>query len=281
MSNQILRVMWFVPPAVAVAASWQNQSGFVLEASQTQSSDEQFAALVSDSIDAVVTSMDNVLHWNSRPGPKDFVIVAQVEATTPLSLIGVKDTNNLQDLKGARILVDAPENGFIVALETMFDSAGLKLGDYSLDSVGGVRERFLALLEGRGDATLLGPPFDSLAVEEGLYKVASVQSAYPEFPGQGLVVRKQSVGGNIALEKWVGQLDAALDQLPGCIGKLRRALAELGTPEKAIAAMVASLPKTLTPHAGGVNLLVEHRKQLELTGSEASYEQIVDLALLK
>lgn len=85
MPNDSLRVMWFVPPAIAVAASWQAPANFHLESSRTQSSDEQYLSLCEGTVDAVVTSIDNVLHWNQRQGPQDFVVIAQVETTTPLS----------------------------------------------------------------------------------------------------------------------------------------------------------------------------------------------------
>ena len=196
MTNHRLRVMWFVPPAIAVAASWQECADLSLETSRTQSSDEQFAALSGGSIDAVVTSMDNVFHWNHRPGPKDFVIVAQVETTTPLSIVASPRIKSVSDLGGAKILVDAPENGFVIALRAMLNQAGLNLPDYTLTPVGGVKERYLALVKGEGDATLLGPPFDALAIKEGMHKVAEVQASYPEFPGQGLVVRKSSLSSN-------------------------------------------------------------------------------------
>ncbi len=76
MNNQTLRVMWFVPPAIAVSATWCAQPDFSLEGRPTQSSDEQFGALVSGHVDAVVTSMDNIPHWNQRSGSKNFVMVA-------------------------------------------------------------------------------------------------------------------------------------------------------------------------------------------------------------
>ena len=147
--------------------------------------------------------MDNVIHWNHRPGPRDFVVVAQVEATTPLCLVGARNIKGVHDLKGANILVDASENGFVIALRAMLDNTGLMFGDYSLTSIGGVKERFSALVEGKGDATLLGPPFDCLAIQQGLSRLASVQTMYPEFPGQGVVVRKMTAEKHTALETWI------------------------------------------------------------------------------
>lgn len=277
MTNHRLRVMWFVPPAIATAASWQENAGLVLETSLTQSSDEQFAALSEGRVDAVVTSMDNVFHWNHRAGPQDFVIVAQVEVTTPLSIMANPSVTSVSDLKGRTILVDAPENGFVIALRALLNQAGLNLPDYTLTPVGGVKERYIALLDGAGDATLLGPPFDALAIREGIHKVAEVQASYPEFPGQGVVVRKSSLTSDLGLRLWLKSLSEALSQLPANLEKLRANLSSDGVPEGAVSAMVRSIPTSLVPDQRGVNLLIEHRRLLGLVGSDSAYEKVVHL----
>lgn len=280
MSNQSLRVMWFVPPAIAIAASWIDEPNFSLEASRTQSSDEQFDALVSGRVDAVVTSMDNILHWNQRPGPKDFVIVAQIESTTPLLVISSEQLTGLQDLNGANILVDAPENGFVIALRAMLDNAGLTLENYRLTPVGGVKERFDAIVGGQGDATLLGPPFDGVALDKGLHKVASVQAVYPNFPGQGVIVRKPTAETNPALSTWIKLLNTALKTLPNDLERLCTTIIERGLPHQVIDPMLETLPTSLTPAIDGIKLLIQHRAQLGLIGSDVTYEQIVDLSLI-
>lgn len=277
MTNRSLRVMWFVPPAIAVAASWEECAGLSVETSRTQSSDEQFAKLSDGSVDAVVTSMDNVFHWNHRSGPKDFVIVAQVETTTPLSIVASPRIKSVSDLGGAKILVDAPENGFVIALRAMLSHAGLNLPDYTLVPVGGVKERYASLVKGEGDATLLGPPFDVLAIKEGMHKIAEVQAAYPEFPGQGLVVRKSSLSSNPGIRLWLRSLSKTLAQLPENLERLRDSLSSEGLPDEAVKAMVLSIPVSLTPDERGVNLLIEHRRLLGLIGSDATYDQVVSL----
>ena len=277
MTNSRLSVMWFVPPAIAVAASWKECAGLSVETSRTQSSDEQFDALSDGSVDAVVTSMDNVFHWNHRPGPKDFVIVAQLETTTPLSIVASPRIKSVNDLGGAKILVDAPENGFVIALRAMLNQAGLDLPDYTLAPVGGVKERYVSLVNGEGDATLLGPPFDTLAIKEGMHKIAEVQAYYPEFPGQGLVVRKSSLSLNPGIRLWLNNLSETLAQLPENLERLQESLSGQGLPDEAVNAMILAIPVSLTPDERGVNLLIEHRRLLGLIGSDASYDQVVSL----
>jgi ABC-type nitrate/sulfonate/bicarbonate transport system substrate-binding protein len=271
-----LRVMWFVPPAIAVAASWHESPGFRLDASRTQSSDEQYQLLCDGAVDAVVTSIDNVLHWNQRQGPKDFVVAAQIETTIPLQLIGSSKLSTPSDMVGANILVDAPENGFVIALRALLQQAGLGADDYRLTPVGGVHERFSALTGGRGDATLLGPPFDTMAVQQGFSHIATIPDVFPDFPGQGLVVRKSVSRANEALKTWIQMLQASLTTLPDDQEKLEGSLKSLGLPPEAVAALMNTFPSTLIPSRDGIELLIGQRALLGLAGANVTYDQIVD-----
>lgn len=280
MTMNTLRVMWFVPPAVAVAASWREVEGFSVEARRTQSSDEQYEALKDGSVDAVVTAVDNVLHWNQRQGPNDFLIVAQVETTTPLQLIGSPKFSTPSELRGANILVDAPENGFVIALRAILKDHGLGFDDYSLTPVGGVVERYSALVEGKGDATLLGPPFNSLAVNSGLAKIASVQDSFPDFPGQVVVIRRPASRDLDCLKTWLKALGWAVEVIPNNIERLRAALETQGMPEEAALSLIASAPMSLIPDVKGIDLVISHRLNLGLVGANSNYEQIVDCSFL-
>lgn len=280
MHNATLRVIWFVPPALAIAAEQETLPRVRVEGRRTLSSDEQFTALSEGSADAAVTAMDNVLHWNQRPGPRDFVMVAQLESTTPLRLIGQPGIGGLQELRGTDLLVDAPENGFVIALRALLAEAGLERSDYRLTSVGGVRERFEALAAGRGAATLLGPPFDGLALAQGLVELASVQARYPHFPGQALVVSKSRLERRDLLGAWLSQLSQALRRMPANPGDLGAALASQGLPASAVEAMLTTLPRELVPDPRGVELLITQRRRLGLVGADATYQQVVDTSLL-
>lgn len=255
---QALRLLWFVPCAVAVQADeWKLTAGVALHAERNPSSEAQFAALASGQVDAVVTAMDNVMDWNLRAGPRDLRIVAQLERTTPLTLVGQKCRAGVEDLRGATILVDAPRNGFVVALRAMLAERGVGAESYELAPIGGVKERFDALMEDHGDATLLGPPFDAMALQAGLSRIASVQERYPDFPGQGLVVRAAAIERlRPALCEWLGGLDVARQRMGN------------------------EAASSLRPDRAGVELLIRQRREAGLPGADTSYEQLVDASLL-
>lgn len=247
-----INVMWFVPQPLAVLAAQAPQATSI-RASRNPSSDAQFEALVAGEADAVVTAMDNVIGWNRRAGPRDFRVVAQVERTTPLALIGAPGRKNMADLHGANLLVDAVDNGFVIALRAMLRTAGIDENTCRLTPAGGVTERYEALLAGRGDATLLGQPFAGQAVEAGLTQIASVQQVWPGFPGQGIVMRLASPARE-RIGKWLRELEQA-----------RRLTQDLDS---------------LWPTVEGVALLIRHRRLLGLPGAEDTYTNIVDATLL-
>jgi len=277
-----LRLLWFVPsPLSILAEAWNLTSAVALRAERNPSSDAQFGALASGQADAVVTAMDNVMDWNLRAGPKDLRVVAQLERTTPLTLVGQQDLAELEDLRGATLLVDAPRDGFVVALRAMLADRGLDSDAYSLETVGGVQARFDALVAGRGDATLLGPPFDAMALETGRSRLATVQALYPAFPGQGLVVSARTVDRlRPALSTWLAALDGARRRMAADPDAARRALALAGFPAPAVEAMLRTTAVSLRPGRLGVELLFEQRRKAGLPGAEITYEELVDTSIL-
>lgn len=281
METPSLRVMWFVAPALAtIAAAMPPAQHRTLITIRNTSSDAQYDALAAGEVDVVVTAMDNVLAWNQRQGPRDFCIVAQIEATTPLTLVAQPGIRQIKDLAASNILVDSPDNGFVVALRAMLKDNGLDDSNYRLTPVGGVKERFDALLERKGEATLLGPPFDSLAVSKGMSAVAAIQVHYPVFPGQGVVMRRANKAARPNVLGWLQGLEQARAAVSQNNGWAREVLTIAGLPEAAAQAMLDTTPTTLRPDEAGIALLIDHRKSLGLPGSLASYESVVDESLL-
>lgn len=280
--SHTLRILWFVPPAVAlVAQTLSGATGVTLISRRNASSDEQFEALASNQADAVVTAMDNVMEWNLRKGPQDFRVVAQLERTTLLTLVGQKGHTTLENLRAATILVDAPRNGFVVALRAMLAEAHIGPEAYALESVGGVKERHDAIVSGRGDATLLGPPFDAMAIEVGLNRIATVQERYPAFPGQGLVVSAAALERlRPTLFAWLRSLESARQSMAKVPAAARQALAMAGFSAAAVDAVLSVTPASLFPDPAGIELLIEQRHRAGLPGAATTYEALVESSLL-
>lgn len=280
--SHTLRLLWFVPSPVAlVAEALELAPGVTLQAARNPSSDAQFEALASGQADAVVSAMDNVMDWNLRQGPQDFCVVAQLERTTPLTLVGQRGRARLEDLHAATILVDAPRNGFIVALRAMLAEEGIGPDAYALEPVGGVKERYDAIVSGRGDATLLGPPFDAMALDAGLSGIATLQERYPAFPGQGLVVSAGTLERlRPALSAWLRGLEKARQRMGSEPEAARKALALAGFSASAVDAMLRAAPASLCPDRAGIELLIAQRRRCGLPGADTTYQKLVETSAL-
>ncbi|RQZ27021.1 ABC transporter substrate-binding protein [Burkholderia sp. Bp9090] len=279
METTPVRVMWFVPPLLALVAGGE-PGAIRVDARRNRSSDEQFDALVSGEVDAVVTSMDNVIGWNRRAGPRDFRVVAQIERTTPLSVVGQASRATLDDLRDTDILVDAVDNGFVVALRMLLRDAGLMDDEYGLVPCGGVKERLDALVAGQGAATLLGPPFDAMAVRAGLTSISSVQQIYPAFPGQGVVMRT-GCAARASVAAWLADLERARLVVAANAERAERAVIAAGLPPAAGNAMLATTPVSLSPDRAGIALLIAHRRALGLVGGDDDHAAVVDDSLVE
>lgn len=280
----MLKAIWFVSPALASLAAHHSAAKGqlpIVQGTNTTSSDEQFEALCEGRQDFAITAMDNVIMWNRRAGPADFRIVAQVETTTGITLVARPGVADVADLRTGRLLVDSPENGFVVALRMMLADAGIAATDYTLVEAGGVIERFDLLMAGEGDATLLGPPFIDLAKARGFNALVAADTAYPGFPGQGVVVRSDKMAQlRDPLIEWLSLLEAARIRAKQDPIAAQRTLVENGLIPAAAAAMTAAIGQTLRPDPTGLALLTHQRRTLGLVGSDATYAMLVDPSLL-
>lgn len=277
----MLKVTWFVPPAIHIVAKRRGilaRSDLMLDAVQTASSDEQYEDLCAGRRDVAVTAMDNVIAWNRRGRFDDFRIVAQVEATTALSLVSKPGFENVAALKNCHLLVDSAENGFVVALRALLHDAGVSFDECTISSAGGVKQRLSSLVEGLGDATLLGSPFTEMAEQAGLRRLADVDKLYPEFPGQGVVVRAANL---LACQDELGPWLDALEQARGiCRSETEIAIADLleeGAPPALAASLVGAVGGDLMPATEGLRLLIGQRRALGLVGGDATDAELVDM----
>lgn len=280
-----ITVHWFVEPAVSVLARASAPSTAAppsVNGMATKSSDEQFEALLSGAADAAITAMDNVMDWNLRAGGGDLRIIAQVERTTPLFLVARAGTTEIEGLRGGTLLVDAPANGFVVAARALLDECGLPSGSYALKSAGGVRERYETLLAGCGDATLLGPPFDRMAVAQGAQILSRVNDHYPAFPGQGLVVRRSSYDRiRTGMAGWLTAMDHARAFALTNRDIAVQQFVKEGIPGPLAETMIRLIPNSLLPERAGVALLIAQRQRAGLRGGNVTYSDIVDSDLLE
>ena len=111
------------------------------------SSPAQFAALADGSLDAALTSPDNVL---AHRGTIDVQVLCAVDRGMGLALYSRLPARGLH---GATFGVDVPTSGFALAMYAVLDELGII--DYELVALGSTPKRLRALLAGHCAATML------------------------------------------------------------------------------------------------------------------------------
>jgi ABC-type nitrate/sulfonate/bicarbonate transport system substrate-binding protein len=147
-------------------------AGIDVVESPVPSSPAQFAALLDGSLDAVLTSPDNVLAYRYSPanplGRTAAVrILSAVDRGMGLALYS-RDT----DLAGAAFGVDVPGSGFAFAMYALAESLGLARDAYQVVALGSTPKRLKALLAGECAATMLNAGNELHAEEAGFRALA-------------------------------------------------------------------------------------------------------------
>ena len=281
-----VRQILFVAPAPVVWAQHLGllqADGLEVETTQTTSSDQMGQGLADGSFDVGIGVMDNVFAWNAdrRAGLK---MLAQLERSQPMAFCAGPSCATLQEAALGAIAVDATTNGFVLVLYRALAQAGIDRAACRFDSVGGVRQRYEALLAGTAAATILVPPFIDMAVAAGcrvLWRGADLAPTYP-----GVVAT--------APEKWIAaNRPAAL----AYVRALARANAWAGDPahrDDAVTALVESrysetaarglvaarMPRLEPSRAGWDEVIALRRESGLLAGAAPAFESVVDLGLV-
>lgn len=170
-----------------------DRCGLAVQERAVPSSPAQFTALADGSLDAALTSPDNVIAYRFLPGnplggTRDVRIVAAVDRGLGLALYAGTGTPDAAALRGQVIGVDVATSGFAFALYEILGRAGLGRGDYQLAELGSTPKRLEALLDGRCSATMLNAGNDLKADDAGLVRLADVTSVASPYLGTVLAV---------------------------------------------------------------------------------------------
>jgi ABC-type nitrate/sulfonate/bicarbonate transport system substrate-binding protein len=209
-----------------------------LEVTETPvpSSPGQFSALLDGSLDAVLTSPDNVLAYRYSPTnplgrTADARIVSAVDRGLGLALYAAAEP---AELRGGTFGVDVPGSGFAFAMYALAESVGLGRDDYEVVALGSTPKRLQALLRGECAATMLNAGNELHAEAAGYRALAAVSRTCAPYLGTVL-----AVVGDARLEP-AGRLATALTRTAADVVAGR-----LDDPTTAEAAGALGLPAPL------------------------------------
>jgi ABC-type nitrate/sulfonate/bicarbonate transport system substrate-binding protein len=107
-----------------------------------------------------------------------------------LSLIVAPNLKSAADLRGKKLSVDALTTGYAFVLRRMLEREGLSQADYAFEGVGGMLQRFNALMEGKQSGTLLVPPFTFAAAEKDYRELGTAISLLGHYQGVVAAARR-------------------------------------------------------------------------------------------
>ena len=167
-----------------------DDAGLVVTETAVPSSPGQFAALLDGSLDAVLTSPDNVLAYRYSPtNALDRTADARIVSAVDRGMgLGLYARTGAAGLRGATFGVDVPGSGFAFAMYALAESVGLERGDYEIATLGSTPKRLRALLAGECAATMLNAGNELHAEAAGLRALATVRETLSPYLGTVLAV---------------------------------------------------------------------------------------------
>lgn len=196
-----LRVMGFGgssnwPIYVAQQKGFFGREGLDVRFIAAPDSAEQMRRLMDGRIDLALTALDNVVAYREGEAQappnadRELVAIFGVNHGGRSSLLARADVATIPGLKGGRIAVDALSTGYAFVVEEILERGGLHRGDYTLQSVGGSRERWHALRDRKVEAALLNAPLDATAEAAGFRRLATSAEAVGDYQGSVGAVRR-------------------------------------------------------------------------------------------
>ena len=182
----------------------------------------QLTGLIDGDFDLAITLVDNVVAYREGQGEvaavgEDLAAFMACDTRVFPSLVTLPEVRSYADLRGRTLSVDAKATGYALVLQAMLEHGGLAPGDYRIESVGGVLQRFEALLERKQAGALFNSPFESLLQARGYNLLDTAISVLGSYQGQVVAGRR----------RWAAANRGALQ---GFLRALRRALAWLYDP---------------------------------------------------
>jgi ABC-type nitrate/sulfonate/bicarbonate transport system substrate-binding protein len=193
--------------------------GLAVTVTPTPNSIFQLTSLIRGDFDIAMTAIDNVVAYQSGQGeapvdrtPDTFAFMGADSGF--LSLIVQPDINSFADLRGRTLSVDAFTTGYAFVLTEMLRLNGLAQTDCHIVGVGGMIQRYKALLPGEQAGTLVSTPYEILAAEQGLKRLAYAREVLPPYQGNvGATRRSWAAANGATLVAYIQSYVAAIDWL--------------------------------------------------------------------
>lgn len=189
------------PSFVAQEKGFWERHGIRVTLQATPNSVAQMTGLAEGRFDIAMTAVDNIVAYVEGQGeapigpqPEFFAFLGSDNGF--LNLVVSPDIRTFADLKGKSLSVDARTTGYAFVLLEMLRRNGLSEGDYHMERVGGMTQRWEALRQGKQFGTLLSAPFNILAREQRFRQLARASQTLGPYQGNVAAARRSWATGN-------------------------------------------------------------------------------------
>lgn len=224
MATSVLNVLAFdggynVPIWVAQKFGFFESNGLQVELSFTPNSGALVQALMTGSADIALAGFDNFVAYQEGQGEAALELPPDIFSFMGgdsgfLTLVAKGEVTSMERLKGKKVSVDAMTTGFAFALREILEKEGLRDGDIEYVKAGGTAQRFLGLMAGQYDATLLRTPYEMLAMDRGFVALTTVREQLGHYMGTVGATRRAWAGSHESqLLQFIVSYRAALDWL--------------------------------------------------------------------
>lgn len=176
-----LKVMVFpgisnLPLLAALAQGYFQKRGLAVEILNTPNSEELRAGLAQGRHQIAHAGVDNAVAL-AETGKADVAVVIGGHGGFGRLLVQ-PDIRSLGEVRGRRVVVDAPNTAYALVLYRILQDNGLQRGDYAVNPAGGTASMLAAMLKDKTNAAaIISPPFAYRAEREGLKDLGPVKDA--------------------------------------------------------------------------------------------------------
>ncbi|PYU27374.1 MAG: ABC transporter substrate-binding protein [Acidobacteria bacterium] len=176
------------PSFVAQEKGLFDHNGIQVILQATPNSVAQMTGLAEGKFDLAITAVDNIVAYvegqgQAPIGPQPDFFAFMGSDSGFLSLVAAPEIKSVGDLKGKTLSVDARSTGYAFVLFEMLARNGLATQDYRIEEVGGMVQRWNALLQRKESATLLSAPFNIFAKEQNFNELAHATQVIGPYQG--------------------------------------------------------------------------------------------------
>lgn len=197
------------PYYVGLHEKFFSDAGIDLQVVYVPSPSSLVQQLASGSLDICDIGAVEPIHGAARGAPVAILRIS--EGVSPYDIVAKSSVGSIKDLKGRTVIIGGLVDINRVYLERVLKAVGLKDSDIDITVAGSTAARFAALKSGSADVTMLAPPVNFFAENEGFKSLGLMIDYTKDLPfGSTDVARAFAEKNPDAVKRFIGALDKSV-----------------------------------------------------------------------